>query len=581
MITLLVVSLCVFFVPDSVSSLQIANYRKHALPGGATGFLPRMRNGRNSKVMKQTPRKIVDEEEDIKARDVSALLADLKQQLAQVTGDSFDEKEVEIETVKQKERLPKENTNNYNIEQHSFNVADDAPKSKPAVPSSPIINIQPNQQNQPQQQFYNQQQQQGFPQQQQYNQQQVQNNQQQQVANNQQQQYFNQQQQFSNNGQYQQQQFSQQAQQQPQTGQPRQIVQGRGESAALFNQFGDAMGPDANVDPERNKYPNQPQIIPRQQEEKKEDEVRCINKVMQVEETVYEEKVKCQHTFSEKCHDTFITDYVPTQEKKCETSFAKNCHITYKPMMFEEDVEVCNEPLKKVCNNETVGQGETVCNTHYETVCETRYKEHEVEQDEPVCEMVVEKKCKAVTIPVPGQLLRRRRQIAGEEPSNPLELTQGNLGPLDDGGDLENVVNIGEECEEWPVQKCELQKKVVKKTNPNTACEKIPKEICAPSGCVIQPSKKACRTETRALLQNIPSEECDLEPQENCKMETVLVPRLVQQPNCIKVPKEVCVNERVNPKKVKRPVVKEWCYKPSDLTSPTSRLALSQFFNKN
>ena len=112
---------------------------------------------------------------------------------------------------------------------------------------------------------------------------------------------------------------------------------------------------------------------------------------MQVEETVYEEKVKCQHTFSEKCHDTFITDYVPTQEKKCETSFAKNCHITYKPMvsyqlkiiidtnfglvlqMFEEDVEVCNEPLTKICNNDTVGQGETVCNTHYETVCETRY----------------------------------------------------------------------------------------------------------------------------------------------------------------------------------------------------------------
>merc|ERR1712048_1011938 len=86
---------------------------------------------------------------------------------------------------------------------------------------------------------------------------------------------------------------------------------------------------------------------------------------------------------------------------------------------------------------------------------------------------------------------------------------------------------------------------------------------------------------TRSLLQNIPTEECDLEPQEHCKMETVLVPRLIQQPNCIKVPKEVCVNERVNPKKVSRPVVKEWCYKPSDLKEPTSRLALSQFFNKS
>jgi hypothetical protein len=29
---------------------------------------------------------------------------------------------------------------------------------------------------------------------------------------------------------------------------------------------------------------------------------------------------------------------------------------------------------------------------------------------------------------------------------------------------------------------------------------------------------------------------------------------------------------------VKKPVVKEWCYKPSDLRNPSSRLALSHIF---
>jgi len=293
-----------------------------------------------------------------------------------------------------------------------------------------------------------------------------------------------------------------------------------------------------------------------------EEEVRCIKKVMQVEETVWENRVRCEHRFSEKCHDTYITDYVPTQEEECQTSFKKNCHITYKPTRFTDTVEVCNEGLEKVCSNTTVG--EEVCRTHYETSCETRFKEHEVEQDEPVCKMVTERKCRDVQVPVslPSEEESRRRRQAGEE----------------EGEEQQGVLSLGQECEDWPVQRCTLEKKNVKKVNPETACRKIPREICAPSNCEFQPAKKVCREEQQDLIQNIPTEDCNLEPQEDCRMETVLVPRLILQPNCIKVPKEVCVEAKVNPKKVKKPVIKEWCYKPSDLQSPSSRLALSQIF---
>ncbi len=59
---------------------------------------------------------------------------------------------------------------------------------------------------------------------------------------------------------------------------------------------------------------------------------------------------------------------------------------------------------------------------------------------------------------------------------------------------------------------------------------------------------------------------CTLEPQRECKHVTKLVPRLKPTENCVDVPKEVCVRSRVNPRRVQKPVIKKWCYTPSEGT---------------
>ena len=39
----------------------------------------------------------------------------------------------------------------------------------------------------------------------------------------------------------------------------------------------------------------------------------------------------CQtYSYSQKCHTTYTTDFVPEQEEKCEENFKKNCFIEYR-----------------------------------------------------------------------------------------------------------------------------------------------------------------------------------------------------------------------------------------------------------
>ena len=148
MFMLVVVVVAVTMVEAGPSSLQ---YTRRNLPGRAAIFLPRMRNGRNSKVTEipgssgvnkiifhclqtmeegNVPAPVETEETEartVENKDVSALLADLKEALAEVT--NYDENIEEVyndldeenpSAATQKDRLAKENKSKYNIEQHNF-----------------------------------------------------------------------------------------------------------------------------------------------------------------------------------------------------------------------------------------------------------------------------------------------------------------------------------------------------------------------------------------------------------------------------------------------------------------------------
>lgn len=57
------------------------------------------------------------------------------------------------------------------------------------------------------------------------------------------------------------------------------------------------------------------------------------------------------------------------------------------------------------------------------------------------------------------------------------------------------TLQLDQSCEEWPVQKCRLEKRVVTKVHPDTACRKIPREVCVPNNCAMVQGEEICREE--------------------------------------------------------------------------------------
>merc|ERR1712136_129261 len=117
-----------------------------------------------------------------------------------------------------------------------------------------------------------------------------------------------------------------------------------------------------------------------------------------------------------------------------------------------------------------------------------------------------------------------------------------------------------QKCSKWPVNKCSLSRKPVKKFSPETECKKVPFELCGPGACPVEQGPEECQDRMETIVQDVPEESCSLEPQRECEHVTKLVPLLKPRENCLDIPKEVCSRRRTSPRKVQKPVVKRWCY---------------------
>ena len=184
---------------------------------------------------------------------------------------------------------------------------------------------------------------------------------------------------------------------------------------------------------------------------------RCIDKVVMVQETEYDDVITCKHSYTERCHTTYITDFEPQQEEVCEENYRKSCFIEYKKVAGKESVEFCHTPL--VCE----GEGPVECKTVYESQCQTRYHAHDVEDDIVKCETIQEEKCE--------------------------DVTQG--------------YTTEQKCTKWPKEVCDKTTEPVTKYSPETDCKKVPRQLCGPSGCQLTAGPEECFDREETVVQEV------------------------------------------------------------------------------
>ena len=214
--------------------------------------------------------------------------------------------------------------------------------------------------------------------------------------------------------------------------------------------------------------------------------------------------------------------YRPSQEEECQDQFRKVCTIEFQTEASEETLEVCGPELLSSCEKE---EGEVECRTEYKTECSTRQTAHQVMEDVVQCQTVSQEKCQ----------------------------------------DLSEGSQTRRECQSWPVQRCVVSQRNITKHSPTKACSPRPTQLCSPRGCSLKEGPVVCQERRQTVLRQSPVERCELQPEEKCGAVTRLLPALHTTETCLQVPRETCSLARINPRKIRKPTIKKWCFNQEKL----------------
>ena len=260
------------------------------------------------------------------------------------------------------------------------------------------------------------------------------------------------------------------------------------------------------------------------------DGMCCVFKESSVKSIKKDPILECTHKEVEKCHYTYVTEFIPSQEEVCDENFEKKCQITFKKMATTETVKKCYTPLEKVC-----GGGDSLSDPSlptYGNAPPTSY------------------------LPNGGNGGRGNGGVNGGG---------HNRGNGNGGGRNRGNGNGGEEeCKTFYESSCTTKyiEKQPGKFVGDTRCEKLPIKLCG-QGCSVMEGEEECHDKDVTSVIDVPEEVCDLNPIKLCKTVTRLTPQLKPTHECTRIPQEVCQLKFSAPEEIDKPLMTKWCIDPN------------------